>query len=126
MLIQVNFGDMQSSPALAEYVKDHVEHALRAVRRRVSRVEVYLRDDSSPKRSGTFDKRCVMEARLKNDKPFVVEHRENDHYTAVAQTADKLGRAIRRKIERRDPDRRGAQGGRGNPRRAARREMVAA
>jgi len=100
MQIQINFGDIETSQALADHVTTSVESALGRFSDRVTRVEIHLRDDKQ-KRSGPDDHRCLMEARPAGDKPLAVDARGEDIYAAVRETADKLGRAVTRHFERR-------------------------
>lgn len=99
MKIQVNYGDIDSSEALAEHVEQAVEAALRRFADQVTRVEVHLRDDKQ-KRRGPDDKRCMMEVRLAGENPLAVESRARDIYEAVRDCAAKLERAVTRKLER--------------------------
>jgi len=98
MLIQVNAGEFQSTPALIAHVEKEVEKALKLFRDRVTRVEVHLHDNNGPK-SGV-DKRCVMEARPASHQPIAVESISTDMYEAVVGAAGKLERAIRKMVER--------------------------
>lgn len=99
MKIQINYGDIKHSDAISEHVTQAVEVALRLVTDHVTRVEVHLRDDKKNRR-GPDDHRCVMEARLAGEQPLAVEARAGDIYVAVRQCAEKLKRAVNRKIER--------------------------
>ena len=102
MHVQINFGDVTASDALVGHVEDRIEHALRHIEdRRLTRVEVHLHDDKS-KRNGGNDARCTMEARLAGCEPIAVAHKTDDLYAAVAGAADKLGRAVKHKVARRD------------------------
>lgn len=101
MQIQINFGDVSVSPALTDHVNSRIEHALRHVEpSRLTRVEVHLHDDKQ-KRNGPDDTRCTMEARLAGAQPLAVTHKSADLYEAITKAADKLGRAIKHKVERR-------------------------
>lgn len=99
MKIQINYGDVEGSEALASRVTETIETALSRFRDRITRIEVHLRDDKQ-KRRGPDDKRCTMEARPAGDKPLAVEARDRDLYEAVRECADKLQRAVARRFER--------------------------
>ncbi len=99
MKIQINYGDIDGSDALAERVTQAIEAALARFNDRITRVEVHLRDDKQ-KRRGPDDKRCLMEARPAGDSPLAVEARGDDIYDAVKTCADRLERAVARKFER--------------------------
>lgn len=99
MQIQINFGDVDASPSLRERAEKAIEHRLEHLAPRITRVEVHLRDDNAGK-AGKDDKRCVMEARPANHQPIAVEHRGDDLYKVIDETADKLSRAVRSRLER--------------------------
>jgi len=102
MQIQIHFGDVTVSPALTGHVEDRIERALKHLPdRRLTRVEVHLHDDKQ-KRNGPDDTRCTMEARLAGCDPLAVTHKADDLYVAVTGAADKLGRAVKHKVARRD------------------------
>ena len=101
MKVQINFGDIETSQTLADHVMQAIERALVRFADRVTRIEAHLRDDKK-KRRGPDDHRCLLEARLAGDKPLAVEARADDIYKAVTECAEKLGRAVERRVERRD------------------------
>lgn len=94
MLIQVNFGDVKHSEALDAFVREKVSGHLGHLAEKVTRVEVHLRDDNSPTKSASDDKRCTMEARLAKRKPFAIKHRGDDLYKVINDAAAKLSRAV--------------------------------
>ena len=98
MLIQVNFGDVESSQAIEDRVHEELEKALHHQADRVTRVEVHLRDLNAQK-SGV-DKRCTMEARLAGFQPLAVEEDREDLYEAIHAAAKKLHRAVKHKLDR--------------------------
>lgn len=100
MLIQVNFGDVQSSEAVESRVHEEVTHALEHHADRVTRVEVHLRDLNGQKHG--IDKRCTMEARLAGFQPMAVEEDAEDLYDAIHAAAKKLHRAVKHKLDRHD------------------------
>ncbi|MEM1098359.1 MAG: HPF/RaiA family ribosome-associated protein [Planctomycetota bacterium] len=101
MQIQINYGDIDGSPALQERVEDRLEHALQHVAARVTRVEVHLRDDNAGK-AGSNDKRAVMEARPAGFDPITVDHAGDDIYGVIDEAAGKLGRAVKKLFEKAD------------------------
>jgi len=101
MQVQVNFGDIEHSPALREHAEQAVHKSLEHIIDRVTRVEVHLRDDKQ-KRRGPDDKRCTIEARPAGGQPLAVEAKSNDIYQAVTDAAGRLGRACHNWFERRD------------------------
>lgn len=99
MIVQINAGDIDSSNALRHHTHDAVEAALKHVAEKVTRVEVHLHDDNANK-SAADDKRVTMEARIAGQKPLVVEHATDDLYKSITEAAQKLGRAVKHKIEK--------------------------
>lgn len=100
MHFEINFGNLASSDALAEHIRDEVTEAIGHLAKRVTRIEAHLSDVNGPK--GGDDMRCVLEARLAGDKPFVVETVGDDIYDCVIEAAGKLARAMKRRVDRRD------------------------
>lgn len=99
MQIQINFGDVTSSDAISQRVESAIQHSLEHVADRVTRVEVHLHDENADK-PGPHDKRVVMEARPAGFDPLAVEHHGSDLYKVIDETAGKLGRAVKHKLER--------------------------
>ena len=99
MQIQINFGDVEASDSLKDRVTEQVEKALAHTRRGITRVEVHLRDDNSDKH-GSDDKRVVMEARPEHHQPITVDHKGEDLYGVIDETAAKLGRAVKKTLDR--------------------------
>ncbi|MEM6333784.1 MAG: HPF/RaiA family ribosome-associated protein [Planctomycetota bacterium] len=99
MQIQVNFGDVESSPALHDHVEAAVSKALEHVAQHVTRVEAHLRDDKG-KRHGHDDKRVTLEGRIAGEQPLAVDAKGEDLYKVITDAAGKLGRAINHKLEK--------------------------
>ena len=97
MQIQINYGDVQSSDGLENAVRDQLEKKLAHLSDSVTRVEVHLRDDNAGK-SGPQDKRVMMEGRIASDNPLAVEAQSDDMYSAIADAAGKLQRAISTRV----------------------------
>ena len=90
MKIQVNTDDnIQGSDALDAQVEDAVESSLRHFSDHITRVEVHLSDENSEK-SGTRDKRCLMEVRLEGRQPVAVTHQAGTVNEAVNGAAKKM------------------------------------
>jgi ribosomal subunit interface protein len=98
MQIQINADDIQVSEFLANRIEDEVRKALKHVAERVTRVEVHVRDENGPKAG--VDKRCMMEARLAGEEPVAVNAESDDMYAAVHQSAEKLEKAVGRRLDR--------------------------
>ncbi|HYQ43605.1 MAG TPA: HPF/RaiA family ribosome-associated protein [Polyangiaceae bacterium] len=100
MQIQVNTDhNIDGRQRVTEYVRGVVEHAVSHFERQVTRVEVHLSDDNGAK-SGSDDKRCVMEARAASMKPVVVTHRGPNVDEALHGAAAKLKRCLTNELAR--------------------------
>lgn len=94
MQIQINTDrNVEGHEALAERVKNHVEKALKRFSGDVTRVEVHLSDENADK-SGSKDKRCVMEARFRGRQPVAVTEEAASVHQAVSGAANKLVRLM--------------------------------
>ena len=102
MIIQVSFGDIEKSDSLEQRVHEALDSRLGHLRERLTRVEVHLRDDSSPSKQTPNDKRCTMEARPAGSNPLIVEHTGDDLYRVVGETSDKLARVVQKHVDRRN------------------------
>ena len=100
MLVQINFGDVQHSDAIATWVEERVNAQLGHLTEKLTRVEVHLRDDNSASKSSHNDKRCVMEARIAGRRPLAVDHSGDEMYKVIDETAGKLSRAVKKVAER--------------------------
>jgi len=90
MKIQINTDNhIDGKEALATHAESAVENALRHFKDRVTRVEVHLSDENAGK-SGTDDKRCMMEARPKSHQPVSVSHHAGSIHQAIDGAASKL------------------------------------
>ena len=99
MKVQINYGDIDHSDAISSHATDCVEAAMTHFVKKVTRVEVHLRDDKQ-NRTGPDDLRCMMEVRLAGEQPMTVDARGGDIYAVIKVCADKLNRAVKRKLER--------------------------
>ncbi len=95
MIIQVNYGDVEKTDAIDQYVHERVNKELAHFSTRITRVEVHLRDDNGSGKSGTKDKRCTMEARPAGHQPMAVEHAGDNLHHAISDAAGKLSRVLR-------------------------------
>jgi ribosome-associated translation inhibitor RaiA len=95
MQIQMNTdGNIEGHEALATQVSSVVESALNRLSDHITRVEVHLSDESSDKKVGNDDMRCLMEARLEGRQPISVTYQAATLAQAVDGAADKLTRLI--------------------------------
>lgn len=92
MQIQINTDHhIEGHEALAAWATGEIKTALSRHSDHITRVEVHLSDENGHK-SGTNDKRCVMEARVEGRQPLAVTHHAETLYLAVTGAADKLSR----------------------------------
>jgi len=94
MQIQINTdNNIDGSEALSAHVEAVVENAVRHMKEQLTRVEVHL-DDENGGKTGIDDKRCMMEARLRNHQPVAVTHHAGSIHQAVDGAARKLKSAL--------------------------------
>ncbi len=103
MKIQVNTDThIDGHEAVAEDVRATVISALNHHARIVTRVEVHLSDQNGGK-TGSNDKRCMMEARLEGHEPIAVTDDSDSLALAIAGAAGKLKRSIDHTLGGLDP-----------------------
>jgi hypothetical protein len=94
MQIQLNTDQhIQGSESLGEWVDRELKDKLGRFRETITRIEVHL-SDVNGSRSGTADKRCLLEARLAGRQPVAVSHDAAKVADAVHGAAEKLTRAL--------------------------------
>lgn len=100
MKIQVNTDNIiQGREDVVRLVNSNVEEAVGRHSDRITRVEAHLSDTNSNK-SGTDDKRCVLEVRLAGLQPIAVSHEAATLELAVSEAAVKLQRLVDRTLGR--------------------------
>jgi len=94
MHIQINTDDnIVGGETLVDRVKAEVATALERFRDQITRVEVHLSDVNAGK-SGSADKRCLIEARPTGRQPIAVSDQAATVEEAVAAAAGKMQRAL--------------------------------
>ncbi|HQQ70885.1 MAG TPA: HPF/RaiA family ribosome-associated protein [Alicycliphilus sp.] len=94
MQIQVHTNDhIQGGESLIHWTQEEVAAKLARFREHVTRVEVFLSDVDAGK-SGTADKRCVIEARPAGRQPVAASAEAVKVADAVAAALDKLVRSL--------------------------------
>lgn len=108
MLIQINTDrHIDGHETLAAQVRGAVETALGRFSDQITRVEVHLSDENGNK-SGQFDKRCMMEARLEGRQPFAVTHEAATLELAIDGAAERLTHLVENTLGRLQDQRRKA------------------
>lgn len=98
--IQLNTDNhIDGTDALEERVDAMMEQYLGRYFPRLTRLEVFLSDLNSVK-GGVDDKRCALEARLKNDEPLAASHDDEDLAKAIRGACDKLRTVLDTRIEK--------------------------
>jgi len=95
MHIQINTdSNIEGHNALTQQVETMVRETLDHFSKHITRVEVHLRDDNSGSKSGTEDKRCLLEVRLMGHQPIAVSHQDFTLEQAVDGAAKKMKRSL--------------------------------
>jgi len=95
MLIQINTdSNIEGDEALAKQAEALLRATLEHFGERLTRVEVHLSDQSSDKKSGTDDRRCLLEARLAGLQPIAVSHQAATLEQAIVGAAEKLEHSL--------------------------------
>jgi ribosome-associated translation inhibitor RaiA len=100
MQIQINTDHhIEGHEALAAWATGEIKGALSHQSAQIMRIEVHLSDDNGRK-TGTDDKRCMLEARMVGRPPLAVTQLAPTLYQAVTGAADKLNRMIESSLGR--------------------------
>jgi len=98
--IQLNTDkNITGDERLQSYLSSLIENELSRFSDHITRIEVHLSDENGQKR-GANDKRCMLEARLKNRQPIAVTSHANTVEKAVNDALDKLRASIGTKYDR--------------------------
>src|SRR3954452_1353579 len=94
MYVEVNTDNhIAGSDDLSSQVTNEVQAALERFGDQIIRVIVQLNDTNSHK-SGSRDKRCLMEARIAGHQPVAVSHEAASLDEAINAAAEKLERSL--------------------------------
>lgn len=100
MEIEINTAEgVERSDALDTHIRTQLERVARHHGECLTQTRVFLKDVNSGK--GGVDTSCQMEARAAGLAPIGVEAMDVDAYRATGDAADKLDRALERRIGRR-------------------------
>lgn len=98
MHVDIHSQGFSLTPGLREYVRKRLAYALSHADGNILRLTVRLSDINGPR--GGDDKRCLIEARLKQAPAVVIEDVEADLYVAIDRAAGRAGRALARRLAR--------------------------
>lgn len=109
MKVAIHGHGLQVGPEQQERVGRRLGFALGRFGDHIARVTVYLTDVNGPR--GGADKRCKVVAEARGCGPVVVEDADADLDVAIDRAADRVGRAVRRRLDAARPrdDRRHAR-----------------
>ncbi|HSX69385.1 HPF/RaiA family ribosome-associated protein [Pseudomonas subflava] len=93
MQVQVHTNQIEGSARLQEWVSAEVMDRLDHFDEMLTRVVVHISDENAHK-SGSDDKRCQIEARLKGHQPLSVTHKADAMGLAVDGAAEKMRHAL--------------------------------
>ncbi|MGD9773941.1 HPF/RaiA family ribosome-associated protein [Diaphorobacter sp.] len=100
MQIQVHTDDhIQGGESLAQWIQEEAAAKLARFRDHVTRIEVFLSDLDGGK-SGTADKRCVIEARPAGRQPVAVHAEAAKVADAFTGAVDKMVRVLGDDLDR--------------------------
>ena len=105
MQIDIQARGFKLTEGLRSQAERRVRFALGSTAGRVRSVVMRLADENGPR--GDIDKRCSIRATIPGAPPVVIEQQDADLYVAIDRAADRVGRAVSRRLER-------ASGGRWN------------
>lgn len=98
MHIDIHTHGFTLTPGLREYVEKRLAYALSHGDGSIMRLTVRLSDINGPR--GGDDKRCLIEARLKQAPTVVIEDVQADLYVAIDRAAERAGRTLARRLAR--------------------------
>jgi ribosome-associated translation inhibitor RaiA len=103
MQVQVHTDNhIEGSAGLSSHVQSVIEDGFARFGERITRIEVYLRDENSSQKSGENDKRCVIEARVAGIQPVSVTADASTVDEALNSAVDKLDKVLDRTLGRLD------------------------
>ncbi len=90
MTIQLNTDkNISGNARLENYINELITEELSRFGEHLTRIEVHLSDENAAK-DGENDKRCMLEARLKNKQPIAVTSHGNTVEQSLNEALDKL------------------------------------
>ena len=103
MIIQINTdSNVEPDSELTEKIDADLTDSLERFGDQITRVEVHLSDENSEKKTGTQDKRCLIEARIAGLQPLAVSDEAGTLEQAVDGAIEKLVNSIESTVGKRD------------------------
>lgn len=94
MQIQVNTDDnVEGSEELSDQISSEIQNRVDHFSQHITHIEVHLSDENADK-SGSSDKRCLIEVRLEGLQPTVVSDRASTIEGAYSGAAKKLEHSL--------------------------------
>lgn len=101
MFVQVKAGgDARTNAKWQTEIESTVEAALDRFTDRLSGVEVFISDENGREKSGSDDKCCVIEARIRGLEPVAVRTHAATFDAAVEECAEKMERTLEHRFGR--------------------------
>jgi len=98
MTLEIHGTDRRVDKALMEHLERRSQSAVGRLGRRVRRIQVRLEDINGPK--GGIDKRCRLVAQTQAAGNVIIEETGDDYFGVTARAMERLGQALRRKLDR--------------------------
>ena len=94
MTIQLNTDkNIEGSERLTNYINDTISEELSRFNDYITRIEVHLSDENGAK-EGANDKKCVLEARIKNKQPIAATSNADTVEKALSDSLSKIKAAV--------------------------------
>lgn len=98
MRIHIQARGFELTDGLREHTRRRLQFAIDWASDDVRKVTVRFSDINGPR--GGNDKRCLIQIPLNGSKDIVIEDRESDLYVAIDRAAERIERALARKLKR--------------------------
>lgn len=100
MLIQLNTDNhVDGSDQVVQQAESDLQRSLQRFASEITRIEVHFQDANADK-SGSSDKRCMLEARVRGQDPVAVSDTAATIAAAYAGARDKLVKLLSRRFDR--------------------------
>ncbi|AQZ95996.1 HPF/RaiA family ribosome-associated protein [Halopseudomonas phragmitis] len=95
MQIQINTDrNITGDTRLSETIEAELRNSLARFSDQITRIELHLRDENSATKSGSADKRCLLEVRLAGQNPVTTQDTAEHVMQAVTGAAEKMVRLL--------------------------------